>query len=287
MGTSYDISRVVGKGGKMDVGKSSLDRVTFCMTVCGEETEVDCLKAIEDYRDQFVFQEVRNVYPQIKALNQMLMQCETEYLIPLDADMILYDGFVERIEQSVEHMDCVTLCHSVLFSLWDTLTDQKIYALKLLRTSMMQEHLFAETCTPDVEHYTRLQEQGYHAENLFHEAPIGKHVVKGPYFCYHKYRDVYQTMRSHKRVWCDGVAKGNSIRECAYNHYQFFINRYNKTQDGDYLSCIAGMIDGITSELEHKSKSLNRPMNLMPELGDKLFLAWYLKNEMNEKLETS
>lgn len=271
----------------MDVGKSSLGRVTFCMTVCGEETEADCLKAIEDYRDQFVFQEVRNVSPQIKALNKMLTQCETEYLIPLDADMILHGGFTERIAEAVETMDYDSMCHSTLFSLWDTLTDQKIYALKLLRTSVMQEHLFAETCTPDVEHYARLKDQGYYAINLFNKSPIGNHVVKGSYFCYHKYRDVYQTMRSHKRVWCDGVAKGQSIRECAFNHYQFFINRYNKTQDKDYLSCIAGMVDGITSELEHKSKSLNRPMKLIPELGDKLFLAWYLRNEMNEKLEIS
>ena len=112
----------------MDVGKSSLGRVTFCMTVCGEETEADCLKAIEDYRDQFVFQEVRNVSPQIKALNQMLIQCETEYLVPLDADMILHGGFTERIAKAVIAMDRDPLCHSTLFSLWDTLTDQKIYA---------------------------------------------------------------------------------------------------------------------------------------------------------------
>lgn len=254
------------------------------MTVCGEETEADCLKAIENYRDQFVFQEVRNVYPQIKALNKMLTQCETEYLVPLDADMILHEGFAERIAEAVKIMDDDPMCHSTLFSLWDVLTDQKIYALKLLRTSVMKENLFAETCTPDVEHYTRLQEGGYHAINLFDEPIIGDHVVKGLYFCYHKYRDVYQTMRSHKRVWCDGVAKGKSIRECSYNHYQFFIDKYKKTQNEDYLSCIAGMVDGIMASLEHKSKSLNMPMRISPELSQKTFLAWYLKNEMTERL---
>ena len=266
--------------------KSSLGRVTFCMTVCGEQTEQDCLKAIKSCRNQFVFQEVRNVSPQIKALNQMLTQCETEYLVPLDADMILHEGFAERISKAVDEMDDDSMCHSTLFSLWDTLTDQKIYALKLLRTSIMQENLFSETCTPDVEHYTRLQSQGYHTINLFDESSIGNHVVKGPYFCHQKYRDVYQTMRSHQRVWCNGVAKGESIRECAFNHYHFFINKYKKTQDEDYLSCIAGMVDGITSELEHKSKSLDRPMKPMHEV-DKLFLTWYLKNEMNDKMEIS
>jgi hypothetical protein len=256
------------------------------MTVCGEETEADCLKAIDNYRDQFVFQEVRNVSPQIKALNQMLTQCETEYLIPLDADMILHEGFVERISKAVKVMDGDPMCHSTLFSLWDTLTEQKIYALKLLRTSIMQENLFAETATPDVEHYTRLKESGYHSINLFDEQTIGNHVVKGQHFCYHKYRDVYQTMRSHRRVWCDGVAKGKSIRECAYNHYQFFINKYKQTQDRDYLACISGMTEGITSDLEHKSKDLNEPMMLCSQVSES-FLVWYLKNEGNEELEIS
>tara|TARA_Y100000034_G_scaffold42710_2_gene52295 strand:- start:16738 stop:17511 length:774 start_codon:yes stop_codon:yes gene_type:complete len=255
------------------------------MTVCGELTEADCLKAIENYRDQLVFQEVRDVIPQVKANNQMITQCETDYLIPLDADMILHEGFAERIVSGVKRMDADPKCHTVLHSLWDTLTEQKIYALKLLRTSIMQEHLFAETATPDVEHYTRLQDQGYHSINLFDEPTIGKHVVKGAHFCYHKYRDVYQTMRSHKRVWCDGVAVGQSIRDCAYNHYQFFINKYNDTDDQDYLYCIIGMMDGITSELEHKSKCLDKPIELSPDLASHYFVEWYLKNEMSEKLE--
>lgn len=252
--------------------------------VCGELTESDCLNAIKSYEDHFVYQEVRNITPQIKALNQMLIQCDTEFLIPLDADMVLYEGFLERIKKGIDVMDADIKCHSILFPLWDTLTNQKIYALKLLRTSVMKENLFFDSCTPDVEHYTRLQKLGYHAISLFEEQPIGDHIVKGEHFCYHKYRDVYMTMRSHKRIWCDGVAKGRSIRECAYNHYQYFINKYNKTKNKDYIACIAGMVDGITSELEHKSKTLDKPMKLLLEKASKVFLEWYLKNEMTEKI---
>lgn len=262
-----------------------MKKITVVVATCGEETENECVDAIHSFMDEIEFKIIRNIFPQIKMLNQMVEGTQTDYIMPLDSDIVLYNGFEDRINKSVKDMDNDILCHSTLFSLWDTLTNQKIYALKLLRTSMMQEHLFAETCTPDIEHYTRLQKQGYHAVDLFKEPPIGDHVVKGSYFCYHKYRDVYMTIRSYKRVWCDGVAKGESIRECAYNHYQFFSNKYNKTGNKDYLSCIAGMVDGITDKLEHKSKSLNMPMRLMPELGGKLFLAWYLKNEMTEKLE--
>ena len=45
--------------------------ITVCLMTCGEETESECLKAIEHWRDKVEFQEVRNVTPQIKALNQM------------------------------------------------------------------------------------------------------------------------------------------------------------------------------------------------------------------------
>lgn len=245
---------------------------------CGEETEADCLKAIEPFRDQIVFQEVRNTYPQIKALNQMLSQTETEYLIPLDSDTILEPDAYERIIRAIHKYSHDPKWHSILFPLWDTLTEQKILALKILRTVIMKENMFHDGPTPDVEHYHRLTAAGYTCiHNYLQRPPIGRHIVKGPYFCYHKYRDVYMTLRKYGYEWDVGAFKGGqTIEEKSKRHFDYFMYKYLTTDNNDYLYCVAGMVDGLTSELEDKSKSLEkRPYKVHIEGAMQLYLDWY------------
>jgi hypothetical protein len=71
---------------------------------------------------------------------------------------------------------------------------------------------------------------------------------------------------------------GDTLREKAKNHFDFFFLKWTKTGNDDFLHCIAGMVDGLTSEVDHKSKSLD------PKLGYRIksedapghFLNWYL-----------
>ena len=176
--------------------------LTFCLITCGEETESECLAAIKPFRDKIVFQEVRNVFPQITALNQMLDQVTTPYLIPLDSDMILDENAYERIRMAIDKFSHDLNWHSLLFKLWDTLTEQEILALKILRTSIVKQYPFVDSPTPDVLHYKELTEAGYTCiDRYLTKSPIGKHVVRGPHFCYNKYRDVYMTLRRYKQAW--------------------------------------------------------------------------------------
>src|SRR5574343_24788 len=102
--------------------------ITFVLMTCGEETEQECLESISSFRDQIILKEVRNVYPQIKALNQMIECVDTEYFIPLDADMILEHDAWSRIKQAINKYSHDPNWHSILFSLWDVLTERKIWA---------------------------------------------------------------------------------------------------------------------------------------------------------------
>ena len=234
--------------------------VTFCLMTCGEETEEDCLRHIEPFREKVVLQEVRNVYPQIKALNQMLSQVETDYLVPLDADMLLNKRAYRRIRRAIDENAKDPKWHSILFPLYDTLTEKRILALKVLRTKVVKEHMFAESATPDVEHFQRLTDAGYTCiDKYLEEKPIGDHVVKGAWFCYSKYRDVYQTLRSHGFEWDSGAFMGGeTVLGKSMKHYTFFLYKYFNTGNEDYLYCIAGMTDGLISPIEHKSKSLEK-----------------------------
>ena len=226
---------------------------------CGEETESECLAAIESFRDQTEFFEVRNVYPQIKALNYMIDGVWTDYFVPLDADIVLNPDALGRIVRALDAVREDPSWHSILFPLWDTLTDRKILALKLLRTSVMKEHPFKESATPDVEHFARLTEAGYFCvDSHLEEEPIGRHIVRGSRYCYHKYRDVYLTYRSHGCTWDTGVFESEGgLENKAQAHFDFFFYRWVTTSNEDYLWCIAGMVDGLISTVDHKSKSLN------------------------------
>jgi len=108
--------------------------------------------------------------------------------------------------------------------------------------------------------------------------PIGKHVVAGKHFCYFKYRDVYQTYRAHNFEWDSGVfVGGDDLRSRAKAHFDLFLKMYAKTGKQDYLHCIAGMMDGILSPLEHKSKNLKRrKYKVKTKWAFESFMNWYM-----------
>jgi hypothetical protein len=232
--------------------------ITFCLISCGELTEKECLNAIQPHRGKFVFQEVRDTFPQIAALKKMVDQVETPYLVPLDSDIVLYPDAWDRIRFAVDKHHHDPTWHTILFPLFDTLTQKKILALKVLRTSILKQIPFEESATPDVLHYKRLTDAGYVSINRYlDKQPIGDHIVKGKHFCYHKYRDVYRTLRVHGWEWDSGVFMGgNTLLEKAEKHFAYFLSQYLFTENRDYLYCICGMLDGITSPLENTSKTL-------------------------------
>jgi len=264
--------------------------ITFCLMTCGEETESECLKAIEPFREKIVFQEVRNVFPQIKALNQMLDQTDTEFLVPLDSDMILNADAYNRITKVIDENTRDNKWHSILFPLYDTLTETNILALKVLRMEIMKKFPFKETATPDVEHFQCLTDAGYTCldgfvvrhpiTNVWPVPPIGNHVVKGKHFCYHKYRDVYMTFRSHGWEWDQNTFMGGeTLKEKSKQHFNFFIKKYLMTDDEDCLWCIAGMVDGLTSEVDHKSKNLkDKDYKVDKKSAVEQYFNWYRKD---------
>jgi hypothetical protein len=247
---------------------------------CGEETEQLCLNSIAHFKDEIIFQEVRNVYPQIKALNEMLSKTKTDYLVPLDADFILSKDAHNRICEAIRINEGDNNWHSILFSLFDTFTEKKIFALKVLRMSIIKNFPFIESATPDVEHFGRLQENGYSAINYFDQEPIGTHNVVGPKFCYHKYKDVYRTLRIYQKCWDSNVFMGGeTILEKSKNHFDFFQYKWIMTGNKDYLYAIAGMIEGLTSSLENKSKSLDEEMVVRFDLAIDSYMTWYYQQQ--------
>ena len=256
-----------------------MKKLSLVLMTCGEFTEKRCVASIKSFRHEIDFLEVRNVFPQIKALNQMIRKVKTDFFIPLDSDMILDHDAWPRIRNAINKNEHDPSWHSILFPLFDTLTQKKILALKILRTNIMKENLFKDGPTPDVEHYQRLTSLGYRCvHDYLNQRPIGKHVIKGKRFCYNKFRDVYQTYRSYNFDWDSGVfLGGNDLRSHAKAHYDYFMSKWLKTGNPDYMHCLAGMMDGILSPLDNKSKSL-KPSNkykIKSKWAVNAFTEWY------------
>ena len=232
--------------------------LTVCLMTCGEETEAECLAATAHWPSDVKFQEARGITPAAKALNQMFAQCQTKYLVPLDADMILNVDAYKRIENALNSVSMDTKWHTILFSLWDTLTEEKIYALKVFNMGAMRYIPYPDDPCPDIQHYKDLAAAGLHSIDLFHEQPIGNHVVRGNFYCYAKYRDLYATARSRPRDALESHFKGGkTIREKAISHYKFFQDKNGREEDRHCLYCIGGMLEGLTSPLTYKSKDLS------------------------------
>lgn len=251
--------------------------ITFCLMTCGEKTERECLAAIKPFRDRIVFQEVRNVCPQITALNMMLDQVQTDFLVPLDADMVLNKDAFTRISAAIDFHYHDPNWHSILFKLHDTLTQADILALKVLRTSIVKQVPFKDSPTPDVEHYSTLTSMGYTCiERYLNKPPIGRHIVRGAHFCYHKYLDVYRTLRTYQREWDRAVFKGGAtLLEKSKCHYDYFLYRWLTTGNQDYLWCIAGMSDGLNGEFKKTSKSLAEQPITTADKAVESYLDWY------------
>lgn len=257
--------------------------VTFCLMTCGEETELDCLGAIHFEKElgAFRYQEVRNLSPASVALNAMFDQCETRFLVPLDADMVLYLGYWDRIRDKIQQHQDKNDWHSILFPLWDVFTQRKILALKVFNMGAMKEIKYPDDACPDILHYRMLEQAGLKCWNYFDEDPIGDHIIRGKYFCYAKYRDLYMVHRVHPQYALDSHFQGGrNIKEKSRNHADFFRQRLELTGNEDYLYAFAGMVEGLTAPIKCTSKDLSdREMRVSIDEVEEIYQDWYSKNK--------
>ena len=233
--------------------------IEICHISCGELTKQESLDALKPFAGRYVLTPIYNVRPQVKALNQMIALVKEEFFIELDGDMILNTNAFDRIETAIDKHKHDESWHTILFKLFDTFTQTEILSLKVMRSKIMKQFLFKDVPTPDVEHYNRLKEAGYKCiDEYLPTNPIGQHVLRGNNICYHKYKDVYSTLRYYNRQWDDAVFMGGkTIRDKSKNHFDYFVYMYSITNNDDYLAAIIGMVDGLTNS-DSKSKSIDK-----------------------------
>ena len=85
------------------------------------------------------------------------------------------------------------------------------------------------------------------------------------------------TLRVYGYEWDSGVfVGGETVLEKSKAHFDFFLSKYIETNNTDYLWCIAGMTDGLISDLDNRSKSLSETNYKYKEIEIlDAYWAWY------------
>ena len=211
--------------------------LTITLITCGEDTEAECRDALGDVQ----YNVIRDVQPQSKAANRAMSECPGQYLVTVDSDMVLYPGWMDRIERSLHIHHTDPNWYQILFWLYDTLTNSPILALKLQRPHISLP--LRDVRVPDRDHYPRMRRHRPHLQIYGpHGDPIGNHIVAGPERCYFKYKDaaIAASLYGGGKSECDEIYRVLRSRHCETNH-------------NDYLYCIAGLIDGLRSD-DYQSK---------------------------------
>lgn len=201
------------------------------------------------------------MFPQSAANNAMLRSAATEYLVPVDSDMILYPGWTSKVVSAIREHECEEW-YQILFPLWDTLLQRRIGSLKILKTDVMKRNLYDNVRVPDLPHFYEMRQQGHHVINLVNEEvlPIGSHVIRGHKTCYLKLKDNVLCRRRYE--WHYKASFDEYVR----TEYEHLYDLFRKTGNPEYLSCIAGMADGLTADVT-TSKDFNEPIRLTVSEG--------------------
>ena len=159
----------------------------------------DCKMSLENQTVKFKLKEVKNISPMSKAFQKMIDDCDTDYYIQVDEDMILQPDSIETIYNSLTSSgsNISTIAHM----LKDTHLDFNLYGIKGYKHNILKEYPYnLEIISCEVEQVKRLQNDGY--DTLMVEKVIGYHSPKWtPELIYERYFDLIEKWKIFKYNW--------------------------------------------------------------------------------------
>lgn len=161
----------------------------------------DCVDALKKQTCNFNIIEIVNVAPMSKAFQTMIDECNTEYYIQVDEDMILEDYAVEKIYESlVSSNDNIS---TVAHMLRDYHLDFNIYGIKGYKHTILKNYPYnLEIISCEVEQMQRLQANGY--ETLMYGDVVGLHSPKWTNeLIFERYFDLMEKWKVFKYDWLD------------------------------------------------------------------------------------
>ena len=159
----------------------------------------DCLNSLNNQSIKFNLIEIKDVAPMSKAFQKMIDNCETDYYIQVDEDMILFEDTIEKIyDRLIITEDNIS---TVAHMLNDNHLDFDIYGIKAYKHKIMKNYPYnLEIISCEVEQMTRLQNDGF--ETFMYSEVVGYHSPKWTeQLIYERYFDLMEKWKVFKYDW--------------------------------------------------------------------------------------
>lgn len=183
------------------MGKKDLsNELTVFIISCGFNPNYDeCKKSLSDQSVNFKMKEVKDVSPMSAAFQKMIDECDTDYYIQVDEDMILYKDSIETIYNSIKNSDLNI--STVAHMLKDVHLDFNLYGIKGYKHGILKNYPYnLEIISCEMDQIKRLQNDGY--QTLMVEKVIGYHSPEWtPELIYERYFDLMEKWKNFKYHW--------------------------------------------------------------------------------------
>ena len=182
--------------------KDLSNELTIFIIRAGENPNYeDCVNSLNNQTVKFKTKEIRNIAPMSKAFQKMIDDCETEYYIQVDEDMILHEDTIEKIyDRLLKTEENISI---VAYMLNDVHLDFDIYGIKGYKHTILKRYPYnLEIISCEVEQMSRLKNDGF--ETLMYPEVVGQHSPKWtPSLIYERYFDLMEKWKVFKYNWLD------------------------------------------------------------------------------------
>jgi GR25 family glycosyltransferase involved in LPS biosynthesis len=185
----------------INLDKKDLSKfLTVFIISCGFNPNYeDCKMSLENQTVKFKLKEVKNISPMSKAFQKMIDDCDTDYYIQVDEDMILFEDTIEKIyDRFIITEDNISI---IAHMLNDNHLDFDIYGIKGYKHKIMKNYPYnLEIISCEVEQMARLQNDGF--ETLMYSEVVGYHSPKWTeQLIYERYFDLMEKWKVFKYDW--------------------------------------------------------------------------------------
>jgi glycosyltransferase involved in cell wall biosynthesis len=186
---------------KIEKKDLSNELIVFIVSCGFNPNYEECKKSLLEQSVNFKMREIKDVSPMSAAFQKMIDECDTDYYIQVDEDMILYKDSIEIIYDLIKNSDLniSTISHM----LKDVHLDFNLHGIKGYKHKILKNYPYnLEIISCEVEQIKRLQNDGYQA--LMVEKVLGYHSPKWtPDLIYERYFDLMEKYKNFKYNWLD------------------------------------------------------------------------------------
>jgi hypothetical protein len=135
------------------------DKVSVFVTTVGSQSFELCSQFLEHQDCSFRTKVIANVAPMSVALQRMLDDCETEFFVQVDEDMLLYPHAVRTLFERISgHPDNIALHMEYLY---DTHLQRCIQGVKIFRTKIARRYPFRDVQGCETDQVRRFRRDGF------------------------------------------------------------------------------------------------------------------------------